>query len=146
MIAQPMGVPPAPRLDQIRVGQQLPLFEHTPTKVQLVMYAGAQDDYFPVHFDYQYAVAAGQPGVVNHGWLTYAILLQAVTNWAPPQVADVVAASCRYVRPTFPGEAIICSATVVAKHSEDRTVDLELSATNPAGVETTKAKVTLHFS
>ena len=145
MTASPVSTPPGPRFADIKAGQQLPSFERTPTKVQLVMYAGAEDDYMPVHFDHHYAVAAGQPGVINHGWLTYAILLQAVANWAPPQVADIVATSCRYLRPAFPGEAIVCAGTVTAKHHEKRTVDLELSAANPDGTQTAKATVTLRF-
>jgi acyl dehydratase len=143
--ASPVSTAPGPRFDDITAGQQLPPFQRTPTKAQLVMYAGAEDDYMPVHFDHHYAVAAGQPGVINHGWLTYAILLQAVTAWAPPQVADIVATSCRYLRPAFPGEAIVCSGTVTAKHDEKRTVDLELSATDSSGAETTRATVTLRF-
>ena len=134
--------------DKIRVGQDLPAFERTPTKVQLVMYAGAEDDYMPVHFDHQYAAAAGQPGVINHGWLTYAILLQAVTSWVPPEVANIVATNCRYIRPTFPGHAITCHGTVTAKSDEDGTprIKITLTATNPVGEVTTQAGVTLQFA
>jgi acyl dehydratase len=138
----------APSFDEIQVGQELPSYERTPTKAQLVMYAGAEDDYMPVHFDHQYAVAAGQPGVINHGWLTYAVLLQAVTSWLPPEAADIIATNCRYVRPAFPEQAIVCHGTVTAKSEQDgaQRIEVALTATNPAGETTTRAGVTLQFA
>jgi acyl dehydratase len=138
----------APSFDEVEIGQQIPNFERTPTKAQLVMYAGAEDDYMPVHFDHQYAVAAGQPGVINHGWLTYAILLQAVTSWLPAQVATIVATDCRYVRPAFPEQVIRCTGTVTAKSADggSRRIDVAVVATNPAGELTTRTNVTLEFA
>jgi acyl dehydratase len=132
----------------IEVGLRLPPLERTPTKAQLVRYAGAEDDYMPVHFDHHYALAAGQTGVINHGWLTYAILLQVVTDWAPPQVASIVTTRCRYVRPAYPGQAVSCQAEVVAMSTAGgrRLVDVEATATNPAGEVTTRASVTLEFA
>lgn len=142
----PATVPPA--FDQIEVGQVLPPFERTPTKVQLVMYAGAEDDYMPVHFDHHYALAAGQPGVINHGWLTYAILLQSVTAWLPPQVADIVETRCRYVRPAFPDQAVVCTGTVTGRSDEDcrRRVEVDVVGTDPTGRVTTRASVVLELA
>lgn len=133
--------------EELTVGMTLPDFERTPTKVQLVMYAGAEDDYMPVHFDHQYAVAAGQPGVINHGWLTYAILLQSVTSWLPPTVARVVRSRSHYKRPTFPGLPVVCRGTVVDLWEEDgrRLVDVHVEATDGTHLVTTTADATLAF-
>ncbi|WP_181779045.1 MaoC family dehydratase [Pseudonocardia pini] len=137
--------PPAFR--DLVVGTVLPPFERTPTKVQLVMYAGAEDDYMPVHFDHDYAVAAGQPGVINHGWLTYALLLQSVTSWLPPDVARIVRTRSRYLRPTFPGRPVVCAGTVVGLREEHsrRLVDVHVEATDGQGVVTTTADATLAY-
>lgn len=129
----------------LEVGTRLPEFERTPTKVQLVQYAGAEDDYMPVHFDHQYAVAAGQPGVINHGWLTYALLLQAVTSWLPPSVARVVRSTSHYRRPTFPGRPVVCRGEVVGLREVDgrRYVDVHVEATDDEGTLTTVVDATL---
>jgi acyl dehydratase len=137
-----------PSFDEIVVGQEIPTFERTPTKAQLVRYAGAEDDYMPVHFDHHYAVAAGQPGVINHGWLTYAILLQAVTAWLPPEVASISRTHVRYVRAAFPENPVICQGRVTAKTEEGgrRTLEIEAVATNGDGEATTRACVTLEIA
>jgi acyl dehydratase len=133
--------------EELTVGMALPAFERTPTKVQLVMYAGAEDDYMPVHFDHQYAVAAGQPGVINHGWLIYAILLQSVTSWLPPTVARVVRSRSHYKRPTFPGLPVVCRGAVVDLREEDgrRLVDVHVEATDGTDLVTTTVDATLAF-
>lgn len=133
--------------ENLSAGMSLPDFERTPTKVQLVMYAGAEDDYMPVHFDHEYAVAAGLPGVINHGWLTYAILLQSVTSWLPPTVAQIVRSRSHYKRPTFPGLPVVCRGTVVGLREEDgrREVDIHVEATDGTDLVTTTADATLAF-
>jgi acyl dehydratase len=129
----------------IVVGEEIPVLERVPTKAQLVMYAGAEDDYMPVHFDHHYAVAAGQPGVINHGWLTYAILLQAVTTWMPPEAASIVRTHVRYMKPTFPDHPIVCHGRVIGKTEENgrRILEVEAFATDGDGEVTTRAGVTL---
>ena len=143
------GSPPpgVPAFEDLTVGDRMPELLHTPTKVQLVMYAGAEDDYMPVHFDHQYAVATGQPGVIAHGWLTYATLLRAVARWIPPEVASVVATSCRYVRPVFPEQPMRCTGTIIRLSSDGgvRRVELQLQAVDAVGEVTTTAKATLEF-
>lgn len=136
-----------PTYEDLVVGTVLPPFERTPTKVQLVMYAGAEDDYMPVHFDHQYALAAGQPGVINHGWLTYALLLQAVTTWLPPDVARIVTTRSRYLRPTFPGVPVVCAGVVVGLREDagQRLVEVHVEATDGDGAVTTTADATLIF-
>lgn len=134
-----------PTFDEIEVGQEIPTLTRTPTTQQLVMYAGAEDDYFQGHYDHQFATAAGMPGVFNHGWLTYAILLQAVSTWIPPEVATITNAVARYSAPNFPGNPVICKGRVTRKAVENgqRIVEIEAYAENGEGVKTTRAAVTL---
>ncbi len=133
--------------EDLEVGSVLPAFERTPTTVQLVMYAGAEDDYMPVHFDHAYAVAAGQPGVINHGWLTYALLLQSVTSWLPPDVARIVWSRSRYLRPTFPGRPVVCTGTVTGLRDEGgrRVVHVHVEATDGTDTVTTTVEATLAY-
>jgi len=138
----------APTFDSISVGQELPPFSVTPTTQTLVMYAGAEDDYFQGHYDHNFAVSMGMPTVFNHGWLTYAILLQAVTSWIPPEAATIRKAAAKYSQPSFPGNPVICKGQVTGKRVEDgkQLVDIELYAENGEGVKTTKAAVTLELA
>ncbi|WP_300400446.1 MaoC family dehydratase [Nocardioides sp.] len=133
----------------LAVGQALPAFERTPTTTQLVRYAGAEDDYMPVHFDHHYAVAAGQRGVINHGWLTFAIALQSVTSWLPPEIARVVRSRSRYLRPTYPGLPLVCRGTVTAlrKDRGARLVDVSVEVfdgdpIDPASTRTATVEAT----
>jgi len=40
--------------------------------MQLVKYAGASGDYYQIHYDKDFALANGLPGVIVHGWLKLA--------------------------------------------------------------------------
>lgn len=45
---------------------------------QLVRFAGAVQDFNPIHYDEQFARAAGLPGVIAQGPLTYLVALDAL--------------------------------------------------------------------
>lgn len=64
----------------------------------LVKYAGASRDFNPLHWDHETAVAAGLPGVVVHGLLQSAWILQAT--------GPVSAARFRFRAPLLPGVSI----------------------------------------
>src|SRR5690348_11548459 len=65
----------------VRVGQELPELVKEPTTRQLVQYAGAQGDFYEIHYDQDYARSVGLPGVILHGLLKAAFLAQLVTDW-----------------------------------------------------------------
>ena len=64
----------------------------------LVKYAGASRDFNPLHWDHDTAVAAGLPGVVVHGLLQSAWILQAT--------GPVSAARFRFRAPLLPGVGV----------------------------------------
>jgi acyl dehydratase len=68
------------------------------TRRDLVKYAGASRDFNPLHWDHDTAVAAGLPGVVVHGLLQTAWILQAT--------GPVAAAKFRYRAPLLPATAV----------------------------------------
>ena len=65
----------------ITVGQELPDLVKHPTTRQLVQYAGAQGDFYEIHYDQGYARSVGLPGVILHGLLKAAFIAQLVTDW-----------------------------------------------------------------
>jgi hydroxyacyl-ACP dehydratase HTD2-like protein with hotdog domain len=66
---------------KLEPGQELPELVKHPTTRQLVQYAGAQGDFYEIHYDQGYAKSVGLPGVILHGLLKAAFLGQLVTDW-----------------------------------------------------------------
>ena len=58
------------RYDDVTVGDAAPAIDHTLTRTDLVMYAGASGDFNPMHHDEVAAQAAGLPSVFGHGMFT----------------------------------------------------------------------------
>ncbi len=81
------------------------------SRVDLVRYAGATRDWNPIHWDHEAAVAAGLGGVVCHGLLQVAWMLQpfitSATDPAPPANARF-----RFRRPLRPGVQAFLSGTI----------------------------------
>src|SRR2546428_13877077 len=66
---------------KVEVGHEIPALVKHPTTRQLVQYAGAQGDFYEIHYDQAYAQSVGLPGVILHGLLKAAFLGQLVTDW-----------------------------------------------------------------
>lgn len=81
------------------------------TTTQLVMYAGASDDYNRIHYDQDYAKSAGLGGVIAHGMLTMALMTRTLADWAGPR-AQLRKVSARFVAPVRPGDVVRVQAVV----------------------------------
>ena len=66
---------------KLEAGQEIPELVKHPTTRQLVQYAGAQGDFYEIHYDQGFAKSIGLPGVILHGLLKAAFLGQLVTEW-----------------------------------------------------------------
>src|SRR2546427_10295631 len=66
---------------KVEVGHEIPALVKHPTTRQLVQYAGAQGDFYEIHYDQAYAQSVGLPGVILHRLLKAAFLGQLVTDW-----------------------------------------------------------------
>ena len=60
--------------EDIDVGGELPTLVKKPTTKQVVMWAGAVDQYEPIHYDKDFALRVGFPGVILHGSMKGAFL------------------------------------------------------------------------
>jgi acyl dehydratase len=72
------------------------------SRADLVRYAGASRDWNPIHWDHDAAVAAGLPGVVVHGLLQSAWVIEAAVQLG----LDPSAAKFRYRRPLGAASAV----------------------------------------
>lgn len=86
---EPMqGVGAAPtqlHVDDVAVGQDLPVVVRNASRVQLFLYSAATWNPHRIHYDVDYARFEGHPDVIVHGPLQGAWLSQYVTDWAGPQ-------------------------------------------------------------
>jgi acyl dehydratase len=137
---------PAVALDELAVGDSLPALVKYPTTEQLVRYAGAANDFAPIHFDADRARERGFDGVIVHGLLKAGFLAQLVTTWCGPD-AWVRRFRAEYRLVDRPGRPIICRARVAGKRAEDgqTLVELELWTENASHQTTTRASATIVF-
>lgn len=108
--------------EQLAAGETIPELLTELDTLAFVKYCGAADDYARQHWDHLWMVENGFQGVVGHGWLTFAHMCQAVTNFIPLEIADIKSYSVRYHKPLLPG-VLRCGGQVV-----------ELSTGGPRGL------------
>lgn len=122
--------------EHIAIETEIPALVKHPTSRQLVMYAGASGDYNPIHYDRDVAAARGLPGIVVHGQLVSACLMQLLTDWLGAR-GVIRKFSVSYKAMTFPGEPFCCRGIVTKKSdSGDRQLTLSIWAENPRGDKT----------
>jgi len=66
--------------EDIVVGSEITPLLKQPTTRQLVMWAGASGDYYAIHYDKDFALSKGLPGVIVHGQLVGCFLGQLITD------------------------------------------------------------------
>ncbi|MEV5492929.1 MaoC family dehydratase [Streptomyces bobili] len=69
------------RIEDVDEGTELPGRTINVTRADLVRYAGASDDYNPLHWNSRVAGEAGLPDVIAHGMLTMGLAAGVVTGW-----------------------------------------------------------------
>ena len=125
-----------PFFEDVLIGVEIPTLEKFPTPRQLVMYAGASGDYNPIHYDRDAAEAKGLPGIVVHGQLVSAWLIQMLTDWLG-SAGVLKKYSVSYKAMTFPGEKLLLKGTIAKKSDAlDGIVTLSIWAENPRGEKT----------
>ncbi|MFA5308162.1 MAG: MaoC/PaaZ C-terminal domain-containing protein [Dehalococcoidales bacterium] len=123
--------------EDIEVGAELPALVKYPTTMQLVKYAGASGDFYQIHYDKDFALANGLPGIIIHGWLALSFLGQMLTDWLGDG-GTLVKMSGSYRGMNKIHEDIICGGKIVKKYEEDgkNLARLEIWAENPQGGKT----------
>lgn len=120
--------------EDVEVGTEIkPLIKHPDTS-QLVMWAGASGDYYPLHYDKDFAQSKGLPSVIVHGQLIYCFLGQFIMDWMGDQ-GILKKLSCSYRGMFFVNEDIICGGQVTRKYVEagDHYLECHIWAKNSKG-------------
>lgn len=74
------------------------------TREQVAKYASAVGDFNPVHFDIEFAKAAGLPNTVVHGPLTVALVLDAIARQLGRD--NILNLDTRLRAPVYPGDQL----------------------------------------
>ena len=126
----------------VQPGLELPDLVKHPTTRQLVQYAGAQGDFYEIHYDQAYAQSVGLPGVILHGLLKAAFLGQLVTDWLEGK-GTLKAFEVSYRGIDQPGHPYRCRGRV--SRVDGKTVELELWGEDPEGKRTTVGSATVEM-
>jgi acyl dehydratase len=126
----------------VAVGQELPELIKHPTTRQLVQYAGAQGDFYEIHYDQDYARSVGLPGVILHGLLKASFLGQLVTDWLDGR-GRLKSLEVSYRGIDVPGRPYTCRGRVTRVDGDE--VDLEIWGEAEDGKKTTVGTATVEM-
>ena len=125
---------------KLHVGQEIPELIKDPTTRQLVQYAGAQGDFYEIHYDQEYAKSVGLAGVILHGLLKAAFLGQLLTDWLGDS-GTLKTFEVSYRGIDVPGRPYRCHGKVTKIDGGE--VELEVWGEDPAGKRTTVGVATV---
>ena len=126
-----------------KVGDEIPELVKHPTTRQLVKYAGAQGDFYEIHYDQDYARSVGLPGVILHGLLKAAFLGQLVTDWLGDR-GRLKTFEVSYRGIDVPDKPYRCSGKITKV--DGRQVEVEVWGEDPAGQRTTVGSATVEMA
>lgn len=118
----------------MQIGEEIPELVKHPTTRQLVQYAGAQGDFYEIHYDQDYARSVGLPGVILHGLLKASFLGQLVTDWLGDR-GTLQAFEVSYRGVDQPGRPYRCRGKVTKVDGDQ--VELAVWGEDPDGNRTT---------
>jgi acyl dehydratase len=110
---------------------------------RVVMNPGATWDYFPGHYDPEFARSQGQPTIYANSLFVFGLLDKAATAWAGPG-SFLVRRAVRLHVSMYAGDTVTVTGTVAARR-EGGLVDLALAVTNQHGTPCCTADLTLRL-
>ncbi len=124
--------------EDIEIGTELPPLVKNPTTQQLVKWAGASGDFYQIHYDKDFAIGTGLPGVIIHGALKSAWLGQLLGDWIG-ESGTIKKYGCSYRGMDVPADTITGKGTVVKKYvkGDEHLVECEIWMENSSGEKTT---------
>lgn len=117
-----------PKLEDVRVGEQIPGISERLEQARLIQYAGASGDFNPLHWQEEFASQVSPTGgIIAHGMLNMGLVSKAVTAWAGgPEHVRALSASFRAPCPV--GSVVHVGGEVVEVDEDARTATLAVWA------------------
>jgi hypothetical protein len=135
--------------EDVQEGSEITPLSKIASTESLVRWATAGQDFNPLHYEDAYAKMQGQPGVIIHGQLKRAWLVQLMTNWIGEE-GTLRKLSCQFRRTDAPrgmmmigmpkeGETWWCKGKVTKRYTEgeEHRVDCDIWVENGKGERTT---------
>jgi acyl dehydratase len=117
--------------DTIDLGDPVsPLTKPAVTRVQIAKFAGAAQEWSPLHLDDEFAKTAGYGGVFAHGALTLGFAVEAVHRWL--ENGRVLSSQATFQKLVWPGDVLTAKGVVVnrqEKNGEPR-IDIDVWTEN----------------
>ncbi|HSS92784.1 MAG TPA: MaoC/PaaZ C-terminal domain-containing protein [Candidatus Dormibacteraeota bacterium] len=126
----------------LKVGDEIPTLVKHPTTRQLVQYAGAQGDFYEIHYDQDFARSVALPGVILHGLLKAAFLGQLVTDWLGER-GTLKSFEVSYRGIDQPGRPYVCRGRITKVEGDQ--VELEVWGEGSDGSRTTVGTATVEM-
>lgn len=129
-------------ITELMIGESLPVIHLNPvSRIDLIKYAGASDDFNPIHTIDEEAKKAGLPGIIAHGMWTMGNLGKLFTSYY--EVGYIEDYSIRFKGMVLLNDEISLKATLEDKN--DNQLHFAVSAVNQNGNEVIKGKVVYHL-
>ena len=127
--------------EDVEVGSELPPLVKEPTSQQLVKWAGASGDFYPIHYDKDYALGNNLPGIIVHGPLKTTWLGQLLSDWVG-EGGKIKKYGCSHRGMDVPGDKLTCKGTVTNKYVEadEHCVECDIWLENSKGEKTAPGK------
>jgi acyl dehydratase len=127
----------------VAVGVVLPDVVDDITYRRVVMNPGATWDYFPGHYDPEFAHGQGQPTIYANSLYLFGLLDKAAMAWAGP-ASFLVRRSVRLHLSMYAGDTVTTTGTVTGLR-DGGLVDLAMAVTNQQGAPCCTADLTLRL-
>ncbi len=123
--------------NNLNIGAEIPSLVKQPTTKQMVKWAGAVDEYFEIHYDKDFAICQGLPGVLVAAGMLWAYLGEMLTNWIGDS-GFVKKISCSFRGMHVPKEAVICKGKIINKYilENEHCIECEIWTENIRGEKT----------
>ncbi|MDO8473093.1 MAG: MaoC/PaaZ C-terminal domain-containing protein [Dehalococcoidia bacterium] len=133
-----------PCWEDIEVGREFSGLTKKPTTKTIVMWAGAVDAYGEMHFDKDVALKDGFKGVILHGDMLGAYLMELLTDNTGSE-GYISSISYRHTGANYPDMTYTCRAKPLSKHVADGKayVDLDVWIENESAEKKTVGKATI---
>ncbi len=130
--------------NEVTEGMEIPTLKKNCSSQQLVQWAAGSGDFYQIHYDKDFAMGTGLPGIIVHGALKHAFLGQLLHDWVG-NTGRIKKFGCSYRGMDYPTKDILCKGVVKRKYEEngEKLVDLEIWTENPEGQKTTPGFATV---
>lgn len=117
--------------DSIEKGEQVtPVSKPAVTRVQIARFAGASQDWSPLHLDDDFAKGAGYGGVFAHGAIALSFATEAVGKWL--ENGRILSVSGRFRKLVWPGDILRMTGMVAERYevNGEARIDVDVWAEN----------------